>query len=157
MIDLDRLAKNKAQLLGEDFDRWQKRLRLYTEEGALAKLTDGELERFIAALRSGDQLDRVHQSVLAVEGSIDRIFQLSDESPYELSDWLDAYESFLKWLDTERSSASPTVMLGYLSCCQEYSKGKPHLETLNQILLAMLDDHGFDGKIPQKLSLVKDT
>lgn len=156
MIDLDQLAKQKSQALNEDFNEWQRRLRLYMEEGALAKLTDGELERFIAALDSVNQLDRIHQSLLSSEGSIDRLFSISDESPYDLPDWLKAYDSFLKWLENQKSSASANVMLGYLSCCEEYSKGKPQLETLDEILLSMLDEHGFDGKIPQRLTLVKD-
>ena len=148
MIDLDHLATQKASDLGEEAEIWKNRLHSYSQNGVLAALTDGEIERVLKSLNSVAQLDRLQKSFGQDPSALDRLFKACDASPFGFSDWLTAYDEFLLWLEAGGHSAAPEIMLGYLNCCVDSAKGKPQLETLKDLLRDMLEQFGFQGKIP---------
>lgn len=154
MIDLDSAAEAQAKASGEDPEEWKTSLHHYSESGELVGLTDGEIQRFLKALRSVKQLQRIHTSLAQEKGSLDKMLGLCENSSYELSDWLWSYDCILLWLEKQKKQASPSEILTYLQECSNSASTDTKSKSLAERLEVALKQKGFHGRGSANLKLV---
>lgn len=87
---------------------------------------------------------------LYAEGSeIEAIGQLIDhidDSNYSASDWVIALATFDQWLENSGVEARPLdSMSGYVHCCTMTSAETLAAPPLDDLLVKMLDEFGFDA------------
>lgn len=76
-------------------------------------------------------------------------FEIVDNSPYALDDWLRALAEFLTWLDEKEIEARPIdSMIGYLECCTLTIAGTLSLPDFTDLTRENLDRYGFDATRP---------
>src|SRR5690606_22042536 len=117
-----------ASASGEEETIWKDRLHSYSQSGLLAKLTDGEFQRVLVALRSVAQLDRLQNSAVTDISLVDQLFSACDKSPFDLADWLASYDQLILWLEEKLQTSRPLVMVDYLNRCVTYAESKPQLK-----------------------------
>ncbi len=76
---------------------------------------------------------------------VECFFNSVDESPYSLSQWIEAVEYFSNWLDTNQRTTPWPTLLGYLSCCSESPENKNIKHNLKSLLKDMLEVYGYEG------------
>lgn len=105
------------------------------------EILDTTLDRlgFDAAKR-----DRI--SLLMAEADWTRWFETIDDSPYALTDWLNAFAFFDDWLSDQEISARPIeAMLGYLECCTLTLAETLSLPEFTDLVRGNLEQYGFDA------------
>ncbi len=78
----------------------------------------------------------------------DLLVENVDESPFTLSEWLEAWELFNDWLGKRNRRANFINILGYLACCGQYLEGKAVFPAFCDLLEEMLEEYGFEGSEP---------
>ncbi len=76
---------------------------------------------------------------------VECFFNSVDESPYSLSQWIEAIEFFSHWLDENKRTTPWPTLLGYLSCCTESPENKNIKHNLKHLLKDMLETYGYEG------------
>ncbi|MCB1090378.1 MAG: hypothetical protein KDL87_02525 [Verrucomicrobiae bacterium] len=106
----------------------------------------------IAAALAGAGFDATTESRLAalvVSVDLGAWFATVDDSPYTLSEWLEALASFDAWLTESGVEARPvTAMLGYLECCTMTIAPSLPLPDFSRLLRTNLEAYGFDAAQP---------
>ena len=72
-----------------------------------------------------------------------------DESPYSLSNWIDAFIVVRQWLDARGLQAAFQNQLGYVDCGCEAAGAGANLTLLPDLVREMLDSYGFDCAQPE--------
>ncbi len=75
----------------------------------------------------------------------DVILGYVNESPFSLSDWLDAIEYFNGWLEKNGRKIDFLPMLKYLECCIAAPDAKESGQTLGALIQDMLNVIGYEG------------
>jgi hypothetical protein len=75
----------------------------------------------------------------------DLILEYVDESPFSLSDWLDAIEFFYRWLQGNQRKIDFLAMLKYLSCCVESRDAQESGQTFAELIKDMLHTFDYEG------------
>jgi hypothetical protein len=75
----------------------------------------------------------------------DRILEMTSESPYSLSDWIDAIDYFQGWLTKNGRKIDFLPMLKYLACCVDSPDAKEGGQTFAALVEDMLTVVGYEG------------
>lgn len=102
---------------------------------------DDDAKNIFHAARSPSQLSRLAAMLGGGEGRALRgLIASCDESAHSLSDWLDALDVLLAWLDERHIRVTAVRAAGYVSCSSQAAPG----ESLPSTVKRMLEDYGFD-------------
>lgn len=158
MIDMDALAQQQASKTGDAFEVWLSAIKTASKTLSVGELTDGEFEDFISESESPDAYSSVvrlfeEYKQANVDAGTDKISpfdllaQHVDDSPFSFGEWLGAVYKMTEWMKVQRDDVySPLpVVLGFLACCAQSLAGE-NCGLIEQVV-AMLDEHGFDGKV----------
>jgi hypothetical protein len=155
-FDTEVLARKKFSETGHSVDEWR---RVF--ENARTSLTEHRngapvelesLEQFALASRRPEQFTLfarlVYQHAKAHGNSgpfIAVIFQSVNVSPFSLTDWLDAIESFHAWLVDHRRKIDFLPMVKYLQCCVEAPDALKSGHTLKVLVVDMLAEFDYEA------------
>lgn len=76
----------------------------------------------------------------------DVLFSYVNESPFSLSDWIEALAYFYGWLDRNRRPIDFLSMLEYLQCCVASPDAREMGQTLSALVRDMLEVAGYEDK-----------
>ncbi|MDQ8182361.1 hypothetical protein [Pelagicoccus sp. SDUM812005] len=125
---------------------WQRSLESARASGAseasLLLLLDGfNSSRTVDALVVG-----VSDEAGGIDGFLDQLKELVDESAFDLRAWLSAFESVESHLATKGRWATASSILGYLQCSAEFGGSSENRQSLPEIVDGMLEQYGFEGQ-----------
>lgn len=133
-------------------DLWQKSVESARQILHARDMKDHELLKIAKACKSLDCFNLMIKHIYRFtrtnpngHQAVDILFSSVDNSPYSLTEWCEAIETFSKWLDNEKRSSPWNTMLGYLSCCAESPENKNIKHELTSLLIDMLTTYGYDG------------
>lgn len=75
----------------------------------------------------------------------DAIFEFVNDSPFALSDWIDALEYFYGWLEQNGRKVDFLAMLKYLQCCVASPDAREGGQTLISLVKDMLAVCDYEG------------
>ena len=110
------------------------------------------LEHFAVASRSPAQFTILARLIYQYGKSHPNGTQISEliigfvnESPFSLSDWIDAIEFFNRWLENKNRKTDFLPMLKYLECCVASQDAKESGQTLGALIEDYLNVVGYEG------------
>ena len=89
------------------------------------------------------QYDKSHPD--GGERIAESLFEMCDDSPFGLSDWLDAIEHFYNWLQLHSRVIDFAAMLKYMQCCIAAPDAKEPGQTFAGLITDMLEVCGYEG------------
>ena len=149
MIDLNALAKSRAQATGEFEGEWLKVLEWSSQTEVGNCLTDGEFTRLISfsdtisIYKTAFEYFEDHRQNGEQPPALDLLIEHVDPSRFHLGDWLGAVEAMHGWLKKNKDSATFKRILGYIQCCEMSLKSVPEGE-LSKTVVEMLESHGLE-------------
>lgn len=143
---MDELLKNKKQpeLWRALLEEWNS----YSDEGRLGPTL---FQRILESCQSPQQFKILMSSFQSFSHANphqkvgDVFFKAVDDSPYRLEDWIESLEVFYLWLHEKERGSDLKTMMGYMNCCIESVDSVTARPVLKDILLQMLNTHGFEG------------
>jgi hypothetical protein len=89
------------------------------------------------------------EAYLSDQGTLMALLDAVDDSPYSLSQWIDAFIVVGQWMEVRGLRASFGDQLGYVHCACESAGTGANLTTLSAVVSEMLDDYGFGFSQPK--------
>ena len=80
---------------------------------------------------------------------VQALLERVDESPYGVSQWIDAFVVVWQWLDPRGLQAAFQDQLGYVDCACEAAGAGANLTLLPDLVREMLDSYGFECAQPK--------
>ena len=151
-FDVDRLTEERHAETQHPRADWRKALESAAGTLKPSEIDSADLESLARASRSPARFTStarlIYQEAKAhpAAGRVAKtIIDVSSESPFSTSDWIDAFHFFSKWLADRGRAADLRSMFHYLECCA----ASPDARKSGQTLLALADDMlracGYDG------------
>lgn len=151
-FEVSSLANKKSAETKHDRIDWVKALESARLSLKFTDINYQSLEAIALASRSPAKFTAISRLIYQYGKShlnganiTDLILESTNESPFSLSDWIDAIEHFYLWLEKNNRKIDFLTMLEYLQCCVASPDAKEGGQTLSALLEDMLNVHGYDG------------
>ena len=152
MLDLLELAGKKAEESRSPQSDWVSALERHLPDLKAAIKEEGSIALVVASCASLSQLTLISKALSHHSGTsslssnrFEELVRRVDESPYTLSEWIAAWETFNVWLERNNRRSDFLNALGYLDCCVEYIRPAPFQPTFPELVATMLDEYGYEG------------
>lgn len=121
MIDLDKLAENKAKKVGQDEAVWQKMVWTNEFQQLSQAISDGEIELFFESCRTVLHFEimtkYLSESVFSSGISFSEMLDKVARSGYQLIDWVDSIVEINRWAKTQQKMLTFFEILMYINSC----------------------------------------
>ena len=151
-FDVKSLAARKKQETGHDEVEWLRALESARQSLKRTEVSYQSLEQIALASRSPSkftimtrliyQYGKTHPHGDSVSALI---FEWVDQSPFALSDWIDAIDYFSQWLADHQRRIDFLTMLKYLECCAASPDAQEGGQTFRALVEDMLHVCGYEG------------
>lgn len=84
------------------------------------------------------------EAYLSDQTAVQALFDAVDDSPYSLSQWIDAFVLLGRWMDARGLRSPFQDQLGYVTCACEAAGAGASLTTLPATVSEMLEEYGFE-------------
>ena len=152
--NLEQLISRKCQSTGEETELWWKCIKVLQRAIPEQELTDDVLVQIVTSCDSVGQIDFLTRSLYGFAKSrppgqpvVLFLLEHVDRSPYGLKDWVEALKEMQNWLNRKGKDAPFQVRIGYLDCCAMTPDSNPSHRSLAQLMIEMLDEHGFERAV----------
>ncbi len=112
--------------------------------------SEGDVVSLVREFKSSRTLDAfVHGAAdesQGVPGFLSELRSLVDESSFDFSSWLGAFEVVQTHLIANARRASVSSIVGYVQCSAEFGGSSESRESLPEIISGMIDQYGFEGQ-----------
>ncbi|MDQ8197563.1 hypothetical protein QEH56_05350 [Pelagicoccus enzymogenes] len=119
-------------------------------EALAAGASEGTLLQLLSAFKNARTLDACARGTSGEDGGLDGFLQrlraLVDESSFDLASWLAAFECVQSHLAANGRVSSASSVVGYVQCSAEFGGSSENRQSLPEIIEAMLEDYGFEGQ-----------
>jgi hypothetical protein len=151
-FDVRALSALKHRETGYGEVEWMKALESARQSLKFIDIDYQSLEHLATASRSPDQFTVLTRLIYQYGKShphgeliSDLIFAHTNESPFSLSDWVDAIHYFHGWLEKNGRKVDFLPMLKYLECCVASPDAREGGQTLAALIEDMLMTLGYEG------------
>lgn len=132
---------------------WSRALETARQSLKFIEMNDLSLEHIALASASPRQFTAIVRLIYQYGKSHPHGARVSDlvlghvnDSPFSLSDWLDAIEYFYGWLEKNQRNVDFLSMLNYLECCVASQDARESGQTLAALVEDMLRVAGYKGE-----------
>jgi hypothetical protein len=146
MDPIKQLAKSRSSELNQPETLWLVALGKAVSIMKNNSVSLEEIERLSTATRSPKQLLVILDYLGKQRENVYPLFERIDASPYSLTDWLEAIESFHDWISSHGQSTTLQNLSGYIECCTEAAANTPSEPSLQSTVIDMLEQYGFEGR-----------
>jgi hypothetical protein len=153
IFDMKSLATRKHLESGHDEVEWSRVLETAHQSLKLIGIDYSGLEQFVLASSSPEKLTVLVRLIYQYGRSHhqgnqipDILLNLTNESPFSLSDWVDAIHYFHQWLNEHHRKIDFLSMLQYLECCVASPDAKEGGQSFAALVEDMLKVQGYEGR-----------
>lgn len=132
---------------------WEKIFTNARASVSIKDISDEELMKIMSSCASVDQFSILFQYLFKTFKSnpnghqiVVRFFKMVDDSSYSLPEWIETIEVFHNWLCSKGRQTEFSKLIGYLQCSDLAPDNKDTKHVFKDLVLEMLNTHGYVGK-----------
>jgi hypothetical protein len=152
IFDVRSLAAQKHKETEQNEVEWLRALESARQSLKFIDIDYQSLEQIALASRSPEKFTVVVRLIYQYGKShphgdqvSDLILEYTNDSPFSLSEWIDAIDFFYQWLSTNQRKIDFLEMLKYLQCCVVSPDARQGGQTFAALVEDMLNVSGYEG------------